>query len=80
MISDKVIKRAIEYIWRQNPPANIDSEGLEIMHALMARITELCGGMPPEDDVPEDKPPEKEEPVEYKQPMKMIKGQSRMEF
>ena len=59
--SDQIIKRATEYIWRQNPPATIDSEGLEIMHALMSKITEFQGGMPPKDNIPQDEPLQKEE-------------------
>jgi len=53
---EKVIEKAKEYIWRNNPPPQMDSEGLENIRLLMATILELQGKMPPEDDVPVDKP------------------------
>lgn len=79
MTPDQALNKAKEYIWRQNPPATIDSEGLEIVHELMAQILYLTGKAQPEtDEAPPDKSIKEQE--EKPKVTHLIKGQARMEF
>lgn len=91
MNSSEILDKAKEYIWRQNPPPQIDQEGIELIRALMAKILELRGELPPDTETPPDilQREEQEElesvnrPINsapVKKPIRMVKGQSRMEF
>lgn len=77
MTPDQTLNRAKDYIWRQNPPAQMDSEGLQLLHELMAAILFLQGKLPPDTDAPVDKPIVKKEADKV---VHLVKGQARMEF